>query len=118
MKNQVTYTTYTNGQIKQIKQGLRAKKHKKKLAEELCKTWQTENINGVYQKILKINRRMAPVRKRGRKAKRIEKLNFEITETKSSTGITLTGDALKVYNKLKKEPKKIVLYEDHVRYYF
>jgi len=35
MKNQVTYTTYTNGQIKEIKQGIRAKIQKKKLAQDL-----------------------------------------------------------------------------------
>jgi hypothetical protein len=116
MKNQVTYTTYTNGQIKEIKQGIRAKIQKKKLAQDLCKKWGSGNISGVYQKILKINRQMTPVRKR--MTKKDVSLNFEITKAEPSTGITLTGDALKVYNKLKREHKKIVLFEDHVRYYF
>ncbi len=116
MKNQLTYMTYTNGQIKQIKQGIRAKTEKKKLAEDLCKQWGTNNISGVYQKILKVNKKMIPVRKRI--TKKDVSLNFEITKAEPSTGITLTGDALKVYNKLKREHKKIVLFEDHVRYYF
>jgi hypothetical protein len=41
-----------------------------------------------------------------------------INLTENTKGIELSGDALRVYNKLKKEPTKIVLYDDHVRYYF
>lgn len=121
-----TYVRYTNRRVNQMKQGLRAGTARKQLAETLAKEWNVE-INPVYQKIHKVagDIKAFKARKKLERANRakIEKGNFVKKETiinltKKTDVIELSGDALRVYNKLKKEPTKIVLHDDHVRYYF
>jgi len=127
MQNQAkTYVKYTNRRVNQIKQGLRAGTARKQLATTLAKEWDVET-NPVYQKIHKVAGELKAfkARKKLERANRdkLAKGNFvrketTINLTKKTDGIELSGDALKVYNKLKKEPTKIVLHNDHVRYYF
>ena len=129
MQNQVkTYVKYTNRRVNQIKQGLRAGTSRKQLAKTLAKEWGVE-ANPVYQKVHKVagDLKAFKARKKLERANRdkIVKGNFTKKEIatvnlveKKVNGIELSGDALKVYNKLKKEPTRIVLHDDHVRYYF
>ena len=132
-----TYVRYTNRRVNQMKQGLRAGTARKELAKTLSKEWNVE-MNPVYQKIHKVAADLKAFKAR----KKLERANRgKLTESKfvkneliishtknpmvstinlvkKTDGIELSGDALKVYNKLKKEPTKIVLHDDHVRYYF
>jgi hypothetical protein len=121
-----TYVEYTNRRVNQIKKGLRAGTPRLELATSLSREWDVR-VNPVYQKIHKVAAEM-----KAYKAKqKLERPNIDfishvdrgrkestINLTKNTKGIELSGDALRVYNKLKKEPTKIVLYDDHVRYYF
>jgi hypothetical protein len=109
-----------------MKQGLRAGISRKQLATALAKEWNVE-VNPVYQKIHKVagDLKAFKARKKLERANRdrVAKGNFvkkasTINLVKKTDGIELSGDALRVYNKLKKEPTKIVLHNDHVRYYF
>ena len=127
MKNQKkTYVLYTNRRVNQIKKGLRAGTPRLELARSLSKEWDVR-VNPVYQKIHKVASEMKAYKAKQKleraNRKKIAKGNFvrkesTISLTKDTKGIELSGDALKVYDKLKKEPTKIVLHEDHVRYYF
>lgn len=127
MQNQAkTYVKYTNRRVNQIKQGLRAGTSRKQLAKTLAKEWGVE-ANPVYQKVHKVagDLKAFKARKKLERANRdrVAKGNFvkkasTINLVKKTDGIELSGDALKVYNKLKKEPTRIVLHDDHVRYYF
>jgi hypothetical protein len=109
-----------------MKQGLRAGISRKQLATALAKEWNVE-VNPVYQKIHKVagDLKAFKARKKLERANRgklteskFVKNELIISHTKKTDGIELSGDALRVYNKLKKEPTKIVLHNDHVRYYF
>lgn len=127
MKNQKkTYVEYTNRRVNQIRKGLRAGTPRLELARSLSKEWGVR-INPVYQKIHKVAAEMKAYKAKQKLERanrnKIAKGNFvrkesTINFTKNTKGIELSGDALRVYNKLKKEPSKIVLHEDHVRYYF
>ena len=127
MQNQAkTYVKYTNRRVNQIKQGLRAGTARKQLAETLAREWNVE-MNPVYQKIHKVagDLKAFKARKKLERANRgklteskFVKNELIISDTKKTDGIELSGDALRVYNKLKKEPTRIVLHDDHVRYYF
>tara|TARA_R110002167_G_scaffold121314_1_gene299563 strand:+ start:253 stop:648 length:396 start_codon:yes stop_codon:yes gene_type:complete len=126
------YVEYTNRRVNQMKQGLRAGTPRLELAKTLCKEWGVPR-NAVYQKIHKV----AAELKAFKNKKKLEKSNvvnqplekyklhkdlskISIVKKTNNTlnGIELSGDALKVYNKLKREPNKIVLFDNHVRYYF
>lgn len=125
-KQTKTYVEYTNRRVNQIKKGLRAGTPRLELATSLSREWDVR-VNPVYQKIHKVAAEMKAYKAkqklktanrdfishvdRGRK-------ESTINLTENTKGIELSGDALRVYNKLKKEPTKIVLYDDHVRYYF
>lgn len=127
MQNQVkTYVKYTNRRVNQMKQGLRLGTSRKALAQTLSKEWGVE-LNPVYQKIHKVAGELKAFKAR----KKLERANRDKVATgnfvkkastinlvKKTDGIELSGDALRVYNKLKKEPTKIILHDDHVRYYF
>ena len=127
MQNQAkTYVKYTNRRVNQMKQGLRLGTSRKALAKTLSKEWGVES-NAVYQKIHKVAGDLKAFKAR----KKLERANRDKVATgnfvkkastinlvKKTDGIELSGDALKVYNKLKKEPTKIILHDDHVRYYF
>ena len=126
MQEQKTYVQYTNRRVNQMKQGLRAGTARKELAKTLSKEWNV-SFNPVYQKIHKVAGELKAfkVRKKLERDNRdkVAKGNFikkvsSINLVKKTDGIELSGDALKVYNKLKKEPTRIVLHDDHVRYYF
>ena len=127
MQNQTkTYVNYTNRRVNQMKKGLRAGTARKQLAETLAREWNVE-MYPVYQKIHKVagDLKAFKARKKLERANRdkVAKGNFvkkstSINLVKKTDGIELSGDTLKVYNKLKREPTKIVLYDDHVRYYF
>ena len=125
MKN---YVEYTNRRVNQMKQGLRAGTSRLKLAETLSKEWGVP-MNAVYQKIHKIAAELKAFKnkKKLEKANRDKIVNGNFVKKEIATvnlvekkvnGIELSGDALKVYNKLKREPNKIVLFDNHVRYYF
>ena len=117
MENQKkTYVKYTNKRVKQIKKGLRLGTVRLKLAKSLSKEWEVPS-NPVYQKIHKVASEMKP---RKRKAKRIgaEVVKKVISVNEDTDGIELTGETLKIYNMLKREPSRIMLHKDHVRYYF
>jgi len=128
MKNQKkTYVEYTNRRVNQIKKGLRTGTPRLELARSLSKEWDVR-VNPVYQKIHKVAAEMKAYKAK-RKLERADrdfishvamkkKMRSTINLTENTKGIELSGDALRVYNKLKKEPTKIVLHEDHVRYYF
>jgi hypothetical protein len=126
MQNQAkTYVRYTNRRVNQMKKGLRAGTARKELAKTLSKEWNV-SFNPVYQKIHKVAAGLKAFKRK--KLKRFDVVNQQIVKknpmvstinlVKKTDGIELSGDALKVYNKLKKEPTKIVLHDDHVRYYF
>ena len=115
-----TYVRYTNRRVNQMKQGLRAGTARKELAKTLSKEWNV-SFNPVYQKIHKVAADLKAFKPR-KKLERSNVVNQPMVSTiklvKKTDGIELSGDALKVYNKLKKEPTRIVLHDDHVRYYF
>ena len=121
-----TYVRYTNRRVNQMKQGLRAGTARKELAKTLSKEWNV-SFNPVYQKIHKVAADLKAFKAR-KKLERFDVVNQPIVKktptvstinlVKKTDGIELSGDALKVYNKLKKEPTRIVLHDDHVRYYF
>lgn len=121
-----TYVRYTNRRVNQMKQGLRAGTARKELAKTLSKEWNV-SFNPVYQKIHKVAADLKSFKAR-KKLERFDVVNQPIVKktptvstiklVKKTDGIELSGDALRVYNKLKKEPTKIVLHDDHVRYYF
>jgi len=125
-KQTKTYVEYTNRRVNQIKKGLRTGTPRLELARSLSKEWDVR-VNPVYQKIHKVASEMKAYKAKQKlereNRKKIVKGNFvrkesTINLTENTKGIELSGDALRVYNKLKKEPSKIVLYDDHVRYYF
>ena len=121
-----TYVRYTNRRVNQMKQGLRAGTARKELAKTLSREWNV-SFNPVYQKVHKVAADLKAFKAR-KKLERSDVVNQPIVEkapmvstinlVKKTDGIELSGDALKVYNKLKKEPTRIVLHDDHVRYYF
>ena len=123
-----TYVEYTNRRVNQMKQGLRAGTPRLELAKTLCKEWDVPR-NAVYQKIHKVAAELKAFKNKKKLDRanrdRVLKGNFTKKEIATVTlvekkvnGIELSGDALKVYNKLKREPNKIVLFDNHVRYYF
>lgn len=121
-----TYVRYTNRRVNQMKQGLRAGTARKELAKTLSREWNV-SFNPVYQKVHKVAADLKAFKAR-KKLERSDVVNQPIVKktptvstinlVKKTDGIELSGDALKVYNKLKKEPTRIVLHDDHVRYYF
>ena len=121
-----TYVRYTNRRVNQMKQGLRSGTARKELAKTLSKEWNV-SFNPVYQKVHKVAADLKAFKAR-KKLERSDVVNQPIVKktptvstinlVKKTDGIELSGDALKVYNKLKKEPTRIVLHDDHVRYYF
>ena len=125
MKN---YVEYTNRRVNQMKLGLRSGTPRLELAKTLSKQWGVPT-NAVYQKIHKVaaelkafkNKKKLDRANRDRVLKgsftKKEIATFDLVEKKVN-GIELSGDALKVYNKLKREPTKIVLFDNHGRYYF
>lgn len=121
-----TYVRYTNRRVNQMKQGLRSGTARKELAKTLSKEWNV-SFNPVYQKVHKVAADLKAFKAR-KKLERSDVVNQPIVKktptvstinlVKKTDVIELSGDALKVYNKLKKEPTRIVLHDDHVRYYF
>lgn len=122
-----TYVRYTNRRVNQMKQGLRSGTARKELAKTLSREWNV-SFNPVYQKVHKVAADLKAFKAR-KKLERSDVVNKPIIYkvdsdlgrvnlVKKTDNIELSGDALKVYNKLKKEPTRIVLHDDHVRYYF
>jgi hypothetical protein len=125
MKN---YVEYTNRRVNQMKLGLRSGTPRLELAKTLSKQWGVPT-NAVYQKIHKVAAELKAFKNKKKLDRanrdRVLKGNFIKKEIATVTlvekkvnGIELSGDALEVYNKLKREPTKIVLFDNHARYYF
>ena len=125
MKN---YVEYTNRRVNQMKLGLRSGTPRLELAKTLSKQWSVPT-NAVYQKIHKVAAELKAFKNKKKldRANRDRIVNGNFTKKEIATvdlvekkvnGIELSGDALKVYNKLKREPTKIVLFDNHARYYF
>ena len=93
-----TYIKYTKEQTKQIKEGLKEGKTLKSLSQELSNAWNLP-FESIYQKIRRVS-----------KTKR--------KYVKRQTGVELKGGIKNTFLKNFKTPSKVVLYDDHIRYYF
>jgi predicted patatin/cPLA2 family phospholipase len=102
-----TYITYTKNQTKQVKQGLKEGKTLQSLAQELSNEWSLP-FNGVYQKIRRVSKTKRKYVKR----------EPQTTPVVKTTGMELTGGIKTAFLKNFKTPAKVVLYDDHIRYYF
>lgn len=102
-----TYITYTKEQTKQIKQGLKEGETLQSLAQKLSNEWNIP-FSSIYQKIRRVSKTK---RKYVRRAP-------QTTPVIKTTGVELTGAIKDRFLENFKNPSKVVLYGDHIRYYF
>ena len=104
MKN---YITYTKDQTKQIKQRLKEGGTLQSVSQELSNEWNLP-FESVYQKVRRVSKTK---RKYVRRAP-------QTTPVIKTTGVELTGAINDRFLENFKSPSKVVLYGDHIRYYF
>lgn len=102
-----TYIKYTKEQTKQIKQGLKEGGTLQSVTQELSNEWNLP-FESVYQKVRRVSKTK---RKYVRRAP-------QTTPVVKTTGVELTGGIKTAFLKNFKTPAKVVLYDDHIRYYF
>lgn len=102
-----TYIKYTKEQTKQIKEGLKEGKTLQSLSQELSNAWNLP-FESIYQKIRRVSKTKRKYVKR----------QPQTTPVVKTTGVELTGGIKNAFLKNFKTPSKVVLYDDHIRYYF
>lgn len=112
------YNTYTKKQVAQIRVELKNETEPRLvIAKRLSTEWGVPT-RSIYQKINLVARKPKRTLKSIRKAKDVQVAQIEKEKAKlTTTGIELTGDMTNVLNYFKK-PTKVVMYKDHVRYYY
>jgi predicted patatin/cPLA2 family phospholipase len=106
-----TYIKYTKEQVKEIKQALNDGEQINPLAERLSNEWNIP-FNSIYQKVRRVSKT------KRKYAKRAPKPVAEATITLNNECVELTGAMRERFVENFKSPSKVVLYSDHIRYYF
>lgn len=106
-----TYIKYTKEQVKEIKQALKDGEQLNPLAERLSHEWNLP-FNSIYQKVRRVSKTKRKYTKRAPKAV------VEATVTVSDECVELKGAMRERFVENFKSPSKVVLYSDHIRYYF
>jgi len=105
-----TYVRYTKKQVSAMRKALKTEEPRLVIAKRFSNDWGIPTRN-VYQKLNSVARTKRKYTKRSPKTTNVA------TVTKSDTGVTLTSDMMYILDMFK-EPTKIVMYKDHVRYYY
>lgn len=104
------YTRYTKKQVNELRNALKTEEPRLVIAKRFSNEWGIPTRN-IYQKLNSVGRT------KRKYTKRTLKVNTVVNVTKTDEGVTLTGDMVNVLGMLKK-PTKVVMYNDHVRYYY
>jgi hypothetical protein len=105
------YTRYTKKQVNALRKALKEDQQPRLvIAKRFSNEWGIPTRN-VYQKLNSVARTKRKYTKRSPKTTTLANV------TKTNEGVTLTGDMVNVLDMLK-QPTKVVMYNDHVRYYY
>ena len=104
------YTKFTKKQTSELRKALKLDEPRLVTAKRFANEW-NKPASSVYRKLNVLSRT------KRKYTKRTPKVNTVVNVTKTDEGVTLTGDMVNVLGMLKK-PTKVVMYNDHVRYYY
>jgi len=104
------YTRYTKKQVNELRNALKTEEPRLVIAKRFSNQWGIPTRN-IYQKLNNVARTKRKYTKRSPKTITLANV------TKTNEGVTLTGDMVNVLDMLK-QPTKVVMYKDHVRYYY
>ena len=104
------YVRYTKKQVSEMREALKTDTPRLVIAKRFSNEWGVPT-NAVYQKLNKVANTKRKYTKRSPKTTTLANV------TKTNEGVTLTGNMVNVLDMLK-QPTKVVMYKDHVRYYY
>ncbi len=107
------YTRYTKKQVSTMRKALKTEEPRLVIAKRLSKEWGIPT-SGVYQKL---NVVANTKRKYTKRSPKTTNLTTVTKNSNNDSGVTLTSDLMYIVDLLKK-PTKVVMYKDHVRYYY
>lgn len=108
-KKRRTYVRYTKKQVSAMRKALKTEEPRLVIAKRFSNEWGIPT-RSVYQKLNNVANTKRTYKKR-------QVTTTPVAKITPSKGIELTGNMVNILNHMK-NPTKVVMYNDHVRYYY